>query len=74
MMVVDEKVVIIADYYKDRNMWFGSITNNKLMISIVAEHIHNDIYLLNLRNKYGKEIYDNEVFINSDFENRMRGK
>lgn len=74
MMVVDEKVVIIANYYKDRNMWFGSITNNKLMISIVAEHIHNDIYLLNLRNKYGKEIYDNEVFINSDFENRMRGK
>lgn len=74
MMAVDKTAVIIADYYKDRDTWFGSITNNKLMISIISEHIHNDIYLLKLRNKYGREIYNDKIFINSNFENRMRRK
>ncbi|MDF2820640.1 MAG: putative transcriptional regulator [Clostridiales bacterium] len=68
MIVVDNKVTLLADTYKERATWLGTITNNSLMVSIIAEHIHNDIYLLKLRNNYGF-IFDDKVSLHTKFEN-----
>lgn len=58
MIVADDAMVMIADTDNGRNNWSGTVTNNKLMKSIVREHIHNDIYMLKLRDLYGREIYE----------------
>lgn len=68
MCVVDNKSTLIADTYKARGTWIGTITNNKLMVSIMAEHIHHDIYLLKLQERADKDIFDEEIKINTDFE------
>ena len=74
MISVDNSIALIADCNKERDIWLGTVTNNKLMISVISEHIHNDIYLLKLRNKYGREIYKYLLYINSEFENRSKNK
>ena len=43
IVVVDNTIVIIADNNKDRNIWYAIVTNNKLMVKMSSEHIHNDI-------------------------------
>lgn len=70
MLVSDFKTTLVADTYKSRGVWFGTVTNNALMVSIITEHIHNDIYLLRLKNKYGNEIIDENIRLHSMFENR----
>lgn len=73
MIAVDSSVALLADCYKARESWLGTVTNNALMISIICEHIHHDIYLLKLENKYGtKEVYNTDLMIHSLFENRSR--
>jgi sugar-specific transcriptional regulator TrmB len=72
MVVVDETMVLVADATKNQEKWIGTVTNNSLMIKIISEHIHNDIYLLKLREKYGKEI-DDLFYIGTDYEIRERG-
>ena len=67
MMVVDGAEVLIANGNKERGTWNGHVTNNELMISIVSEHIHNDIYLLRLRDRYGSQIYE-ENYLGTEFE------
>lgn len=61
MIAVDKKTALLADCYKERNTWLGTVTNNSLMVSVVSEHIHNDIYLLKMRKKYGPDIYNEEI-------------
>lgn len=68
MVVVDQKITLVADAYKERSNWLGTITNNPLMVSIVTEHIHNDIYLLNLRKRHGIRLFDDEIRIHTNFE------
>lgn len=63
MIVIDQKVTLIADSNKERKIWFGTLTNNPLMISIVSEHILNDVSLLKLKGKYGDELFDGIDFI-----------
>jgi hypothetical protein fulcA4_02037 len=67
MVVVDDEISLIADSDINEN-WSSIISNNKLFIRILSEHIHNDIYLLKLKYRYGKEIYDNDLYINTEFE------
>ena len=43
MLVIDVNTTLVADTLKDRGIWFGTITNNALMVSIISEHIHNNI-------------------------------
>ena len=69
MIVADDEVALVADACNGRGNWKGSVTNNALMKSIIKEHIHNDIYMLKLRNIYGREIYD-KVYINTKLEKR----
>ena len=58
MIVVDDDMAVVADANKGREEWKATVTNNKLMKNIVREHIHNDIYMLKLRQIYGREIYE----------------
>ena len=69
MIVADDDMALVADACNGRGNWKGSVTNNALMKSIIKEHIHNDIYMLKLRNIYGREIYD-KVYINTKLEKR----
>lgn len=52
MITVDGKKTLIGS--KEHGIYVGTYTDNKLLATIVAEHIHHDIYLLNLKNKYGE--------------------
>ena len=74
MLVVDNEMSMIADRDVGGQEWNGTISNNHLFIRILSEHIHNDIYLLKLRDKYGTEIYDNKLYLNTAFETRQRGE
>ena len=58
MIVVDDEMAVVADANNGREDWKATVTNNKLMKNIVREHIHNDIYMLKLRQIYGREMYE----------------
>lgn len=73
----DERLMIVVDFNKaimanteNKKDYYGTFTENKLFVSVLAEHIHHDIYLLKLKNKENKEILDNEIKLNTLLENR----
>lgn len=70
MVVADDNMVIMADANNARGNWTGTVSNNALMKKVVREHIHNDIYMLKLRNIYGKEMYG-QIYINTLQEKNM---
>lgn len=70
MLVADCDVTLVADASPRVSEWFGTVTNNRLMVSIVAEHIHHDIYLLELQQKYGRTFWNNHIKLNTMLENR----
>lgn len=72
MLVVDNEISLIADRGEELQEWNGKVSNNILFMKILSEHIHNDIYLLKLKDKYGKEIYDNNLYLKTDFEIRQK--
>lgn len=74
MVVVDNELLIFADGSGWNALWKGTESNEKLLVKIMAEHIHNDIYLLKIRNRYGKEIYDDYLRIDTAFERKTRGE
>lgn len=71
MLVSDSDISLTADGSIPLDSWKGTVTNNILSVKILSEHIHNDIYLLKLRNKLGREMYE-ETNINTQFEKRRR--
>lgn len=73
MIVSDNEQMIVSDLRPKDEQWLATVTDNRLMIKIISEHIHNDIYLLNIRNRYGKEIYEDYLHIHTAFEDRERG-
>ncbi|HEX3039829.1 MAG TPA: hypothetical protein VHP54_06000 [Caproiciproducens sp.] len=70
MLVTDMDATIVADRSPGKDNWFATVTNNTLMVSIIAEHIHNDIYLLKLKEKYGSNLIDDTIKIDTMLENR----
>ncbi len=70
MLSYDESETLIANS-DSSGEWLASVTNNPLLVEIITEHIHNDIYLLKLRNEYGSEIYEN-LRIGSNFESHNK--
>lgn len=76
MVVADFKEVLVASIVNQNNDWIGTITNNNLMVKIVSEHIHHDIYLYKIQNKYqaltGKKLFihgQDDLFLNTLNEN-----
>lgn len=70
MLVVDCKKTLIADKGPHREKFLGTFTDNVLLASVVSEHIHNDIYLLKLKNKYEENLIDDSIKLNTILENR----
>lgn len=71
MLVVDGKTALVSDGNAE-GKWNGTYTNNGLTVKILLEHIHNDVYLLKLKEQYGKEIYGQQLFLNTEFERENR--
>lgn len=74
MMVVDNELLILADGTDQYGSWKATESNEKLFVKIISEHIHNDIYLLKIRDKYGKNIYDDYLHIGTTFERKAKGE
>lgn len=55
MLVIDSKRALIASG-KQGGEFLDTFTDNPLMVEIVAEHIHYDIFLLNLVKQHGEQI------------------
>lgn len=70
MIVSDDEIALTAGPDSE-GIWQATVSGNRLFVKIISEHIHNDIYLLKLRNKFGREIYD-DLHIFSKYENRNR--
>lgn len=54
MMVVDSERALMASNYEGE--FYGTYSENKLLSNIITEHIRNDIHIMKLEEKYGKEI------------------
>lgn len=72
MLVVDNEISLISDRGMGLKEWSGTVSNNVLTVKILSEHIHNDIYLLKLRDIYGKEIYGDNLYLRTVFEQRQK--
>lgn len=70
MVVADGEIALVAGI-DGQGQWQGTVTGNKLFVKIMSEHIHNDIYLLKLRDMYGREMYD-RIHIGTAYEGRNR--
>lgn len=71
-LAVDGQLALAADGNSPAGIWRGIVSSNKLFVRIISEHIHNDIYILKLRDKYGKEIYGEDFYLNTEFEQRNK--
>lgn len=72
MLVVDDKIALTADGSGSEQEWTGTVSSNSLTVRILTEHIHHDIYLLKLRERYGKEIYDEDIKLHTMFEQQKK--
>ncbi|MFW2491319.1 TrmB family transcriptional regulator [Clostridium chromiireducens] len=70
MLVIDCEKTLVADRGPHREEFLGVFTDNILLASIVSEHIHNDIYILKLKELYGENLINNDIKLNSILENR----
>lgn len=70
MLVIDCKKTLVADRGPHRETILGTFTENILLTSIVSEHIHNDIYLLKMKNKYGENLIKENIKLGTILENR----
>lgn len=71
MLVVDQQSALVMN----RNQLgeaLGTFTENSFMVSMMLEHIHHDIYLLKLKQKYGTDPVSEDIKIGSRFEQRSR--
>lgn len=58
MLVVDYENVLVGNINANRDEWLGTYTNNPLMVKIISEHIHHDIYLLKIKRKLGMNFFE----------------
>lgn len=75
MIVSDLQTVFIANNNNpkafDKKSWIGTYSNNLLLIQIVSEHIHHDIYLYEIYNKTNIDFFnkeDNSILLSSLLE------
>lgn len=56
LLVVDMKLAIMAS--NNSGEFSGTFSENKLLINLIAEHIHNDIYLMKLEDSYEGDFWE----------------
>lgn len=70
MLVIDCMKTLLADKGPHRDEFLGTFTENTLLASVVSEHIHNDIYLLKLKDKYKENLISEDIKLKTILENR----
>lgn len=70
MIVKDYSLTLVADKKKNCEQWFGTFTNNHLLVDIISEHIHHDIYMLKLQEQQNKALIDDTMCLHTLLENR----
>lgn len=73
MLAADGQICLTADQSAQQS-WSGTVSNNALSVKIVTEHIHHDIYLLKLQQKYGGQIYGEDLWLHTAFEAQQEGE
>ncbi|PKK96817.1 MAG: hypothetical protein CVV58_04420 [Tenericutes bacterium HGW-Tenericutes-3] len=70
MLSVDLKTVLVSNYSDTQDEWTATFTKNNLMVKIITEHIHHDIYLQKIRDKEGASLFElyPDLVIDSKFE------
>lgn len=69
----NKEIIIVSDIVKGFSCketgkeFIGMYTENKYLVKILTENIHNNIYTAKMERVYGEEIFE-EIFINSAFE------
>jgi sugar-specific transcriptional regulator TrmB len=58
-LVSDFSEVLVGSKNLKTGEDIGTYTKNPLQVAIVTEHIHHDIYLLMLSEKYGEKLFEN---------------
>ncbi|MFW6364352.1 MAG: TrmB family transcriptional regulator [Spirochaeta sp.] len=71
LLVSDHSSALIAGGFPD-SRFLGTYSRNHLLISIIAEHIHHDIYLYKLSLKYGYNPVDETIQLDSILERRFK--
>lgn len=73
MLAEYDTISITAGRNSSFDDWSAIVSNIPLHVRMIEEHIHNDIYMLRLRDQYGAQIYD-AIRIGTAFEaeNRMQ--
>lgn len=66
MIVSDNEKVVMGSGDSDEK-FLGTFSLNELLVDVVSEHIHNDIYITKLEKKYGKDILE-EIKLNTKKE------
>jgi predicted DNA-binding transcriptional regulator len=74
MMVVDMKKVMIANRHPLTHKWSATTTKNELMINIITEHIHHDMYLYKIKKTEQKHLFElyPDLFVGTQFEKRRK--
>jgi sugar-specific transcriptional regulator TrmB len=73
MLVVDYQKVLIANG-KLGGSFIGTFTENPLLVAIVAEHIHHDIYFLKLEEKYKDVLVQSDILLDTIAEKTFEEK
>ena len=68
MLVVDMEDTLVAN--SKLSEFSGIYTRNELMVEIIAEHVHNDIYLTELEKTYEEGFWD-KISLNTMKENKI---
>lgn len=71
MLVMDMTTTLIGSAVSRGEDIIGTFTENPLLVSIVSEHIHHDIYLLKLKQKYGEKLIGKDITIDSLQEKKV---
>ncbi len=71
MLVADLTTTLIGSSQGRDEDIIGTFTENSLLVSIASEHIHHDIYLLKLREKYGEDLIGEDIRIGSMLEKKL---
>lgn len=70
MLVSDMRHALIAGGNESRG-FLGTQAENSLFVAIVAEHIHHDIYLERLDERFGRNVVDDSIKIQSLLEQQF---
>lgn len=69
LLVSDMEIAIMASDYGGE--FHGTFSQNKLLVNLIAEHIHNDIYIMKLEKNYNGDFWkDIKLDTMQELENR----